>query len=311
MSIQTQPLDTWTNYDSGPIKTAKETHQHIRERLEDSDSRLNSRGEMRFDTLLQGSYANTTIVHESSDVDILVRMNNPYNGNITSRLSSRLQDRYREEATFFDGDYSIDDFQQDVYDELQAIYGTRAITRHDKALVIDSDHCQLEMDADVVPCQQHRIYTGFNGDQNDSSNYYKGIRFKTQNNKEITSFPERHISNGEEMNDACNGNYKETIRMFKNARDWLVEHNRLDEGIAPSYYIECLLYNVPEKYFRTTNLRDRYSDIVSHLDSANFQSYKAQNDIESLFGRGETQWGRVEALRFVNQLQWLWENGAY
>jgi hypothetical protein len=72
-----------------------------------------------------------------------------------------------------------------------------------------------------------------------------------------------------------------------------------------------LLFNVPSARFRTSDLQDRYSGIVSYLDDASFQSFRAQNEIENLFGHGETQWRSVEALRFVHQLQWLWENGAY
>jgi hypothetical protein len=33
--------------------------------------------------------------------------------------------------------------------------------------------------------------------------------------------------------------------MFKAARNHLVENDAIGDGIAPSYFIECLLYNVP------------------------------------------------------------------
>lgn len=311
MAIATDTLERWASYESAAISTAKDTHKHIRDRLEGSNSRLNDRGEMRFDTLLQGSYANATIIHGSSDVDVLVRMNNPYHSNLEDRLPRRLRERYRDEASYFDGDYSVSDFQKDVYGELEDIYGASAVTRYDKALVIDSDECQLQMDADVVPCQQHRVYTGFNGDQNDPDNYYRGIRFKTRDGMEVTSFPERHIDRGEDKNDECDGNYKETVRIVKNARDWLVKRDRLGEDVAPSYCVECLLYNVPSSKFRTGDLQERYADVVSHLDEASLRPFKAQNGIEPLFGRGETQWRSREALRFISELNQLWEDGAY
>lgn len=309
MTIKTNTLDTWTNYETGPINTAKDTHEHIRDRLEDSDSRLNDRSEMRFGILLQGSYANHTIIHGSSDVDILVRMDNPYKDN-KNRLSSRLRRRYRNEADYFQGSYSLKDFQQDVLDELQSIYGSNAVERQEKAIVIDSDNCQLSLDVDVVPCQHYRIYTTFNGDQHDEDTYYRGIRFKTTDGTEITSFPKRHMDHGEEMNEECNGNYKETVRIFKNARDCLIRHDRLDEGDAPSYFIECLLYNVSAEKFYTNDLQERYANIVTALDNASFSSFEARHRLENLFGHGETQWRTRKGRNYVDQLIWLWDYGV-
>lgn len=309
LPIHPNILDTWTNYETGPINTAKDTHEHIRDRLEDSDSQLDDRGEMRFGTSLQGSYANHTIIHDSSDVDVLVRMDNPYKGN-KQRLPSRLRERYRDEADYFDGDYSLNDFQDDVLDELEDIYGADAVERQEKAIVIDSDNCQLSLDADIVPCQQYRIYTSYNGDQHDEDTYYRGIRFETTDGTEITSFPQRHMDHGEDMNDECDGNYKETVRMFKNARDCLVRKDRLSEGDAPSYYVECLLYNVSAETFQTNDLQDRFESIVNELDDSSFQSFKAQHGLEQLFGRGETQWPTRKGMTFVDELGWLWENGT-
>lgn len=309
MTIQTDTLETWTNYDTGPITTAEDTHKHIREQLEDSDSRINDRGEMRFGTLLQGSYANHTIIHGTSDVDVLVRMDNPYKGNKT-RLSSRLRQRYRNEAEFFEEGYSLEEFQQDALDELKDIYGAGAVERQEKAIVIDKDECQLSLDADVVPCQQYRIYTTFNGDQNDEDTYFRGIRFKMADGTEITSFPKRHMEHGEEMNEDCNGNYKETVRMIKNARDRLITYDRLEQGDAPSYYIECLLYNVPANKYRTNDLQERFIDIINYLDNTSFHSFEAQHGLENLFGHGETQWSSREAINFVKQLSWIWDKGA-
>lgn len=308
MPIDSETLATWTHYDSGPIKTAEDTHTHIRNNLEDDDSRLNDRGKMRFGTLLYGSYANYTIIHGTSDVDVLVRMDNPYNGDL-SNLPKRLQDRYKNEATYFSGDYSIENFQQDVLNELKNIYGANAVERQEKAIVIDSDNCQLSLDADVLPCQQYRRYKSFNGDQHDEDTYYQGVRFLTTDGTAITSFPKRHMKNGAEMNEACNENYKATIRIFKNARDCLIRRDRIDEGDVPSYFVECLLYNVSADKFHTSDLQQRYVGIVNALGGASFSGFTAQNGIENLFGNDETQWSMREADTFVKNLAWLWESG--
>lgn len=261
---------------------------------------------MRFSTYLQGSYANDTIVHGSSDVDILVRMDNPYNANKT-RLPSRLRQRYQNEASFYTENYSLTDFQNDVFDELQDIYDPSAVEQMEKAVVIDASECQLSLSADVVPCQQHRIYKTFNGDQNDEDTFYQGIRFETTDGTEVVSFPQRHMDRGQKMNEDCDGNYKETVRIFKNARDYLISLNQLQKGDAQSYYVECLLYNVPAEKFHTSDLQERYADIAVFLRNTGFRSFEARHGLENLFGRGETQWSTRKAMQFVEQLHWLWD----
>ena len=61
--------------------------------------------------------------------------------------------------------------------------------------------------------------------------------------------PKHHIKNGHEKNANTNGNYKKTVRMFKWAKEKLVEKGLLRSNRAPSYFIECLLYNVPNYLF--------------------------------------------------------------
>jgi hypothetical protein len=310
MTIRESTLDRWTNYETAAIETAKKTHHHIRDRLEADDSRLNNRGEMSFKTFLQGSYRNNTIIHGSSDVDIVVKMTNPYKGNL-SILSDRRRKLYKQEAHYFDGSYSLADFQEDVYEELKDIYGYRAVERYDKAVVVDEEHCQLSLSADIVPSQEYRVYKRFNGDQNNEDAYYQGIRFKSQKYKIIKSYPKRHIDHGERKNKSCDGNYKETVRMIKNARDWLVEHDRLNGNDAMSYHIECLLYNVPSAHFATNDLQDRFGDIASYLsEDANLRAFKTQDGLDELFGHGETQWKRRDAHSFIQQLVKLYNDGT-
>ena len=50
------------------------------------------------------------------------------------------------------------------------------------------------------------------------------------------------------------------VRILKNLRGKLVDDNLIKKDIAPSYYLESLLYNVPSGEYRST-----YQD---SLDSA-------------------------------------------
>jgi len=264
---------------------------------------------MGFDTLLQGSYRNDTIVRGSGDVDILVFMTNPFSGS-TNALPRRKKRQYQSDVPTWDEDYGLRDFQRDVYDELVNIHGSGPVSQGSKAVAVDSDRSPLPADADVVPCQTRRRYHSYNGDYQDESNYYDGIRFYSSDGTKIINFPKRHRKRGEALNSKADGNYKETIRIFKNARNRLVQKGRLQKEDAPSYYIECLLSNVPSQKFRTDDLQTRYVRIVEHLQDADMRGFSAQHGLEDLFGRAETKWRRRNAQTFISELVWLWQNGG-
>lgn len=52
MAIPKDKLKRWTKYESAAISSAQDTHTHVRTQVERDESRLNNRGEMRFETLL-------------------------------------------------------------------------------------------------------------------------------------------------------------------------------------------------------------------------------------------------------------------
>ena len=85
----------------------------------------------------------------------------------------------------------------------------------------------------------------------------------------------------------------------------------IDEDTTSSYFIECLLYNVPEQYFRKTLTRT-YPDIVTWLSSAKLREFTCQNGSVKLFGKGQEQWAANNARDFIQALAMLdkdWQQG--
>src|SRR5207245_2874224 len=99
--------------------------------------------------------------------------------------------------------------------------------------------------ADVLPALQYRDYQWFVAPGIES--FVEGIRFVDSSGNAIINFPKLHISNGQAKNSVSrtNGWYKPSIRMFKNVRNRLVEEG-VFESAAPSYFVECLIYNAPD-----------------------------------------------------------------
>ena len=75
------------------------------------------------------------------------------------------------------------------------------------------------------------------------------------------------------------------------------------------YFIECLLYNVPDS-FLTGQLATNYTGIIGWLKTAKLKDFKCQNGQVGLFGRGREQWTQEKGRTFVKALQALWDAGG-
>ena len=140
--------------------------------------------------------------------------------------------------------------------------------------------------------------------------YKEGIAFYLPDEgRWVVSFPQQHHDQGQKKEEDTGGRFKRTIRMFKSARNWLVEKKVLTKDDAPSYYIECLLYNVPVDLF-LPKLAPRYEAIVDWLRTADIQGFKCQNGRVDLFGSGKEQWSVKKARAFVRERHELWEAGG-
>ena len=80
----------------------------------------------------------------------------------------------------------------------------------------------------------------------------------------------------------------------------------LTKDDAPSYFIECLIFNVPDSLF-APRLAPTYTGIVDWLRTAKLQGFKCQNGQVDLFGPGREQWSQKRARVFVKALQGMWD----
>ena len=96
--------------------------------------------------------------------------------------------------------------------------------------------------------------------------------------------------------------------MFKAARNRLIEEKATTKDDAPSYFIECLLYNVPDGLFKS-KLAPRYAATVDWLKIADFQGFKCRNGRVGLFGPGR-EWTVEKARKLVRAMQGLGDVGG-
>ena len=297
--IPSAQLDRWTKA-TGATGSAQETHQHIRDTLSEADV-FSEEPECNLHTLLQGSYRTGTLVHGSGDVDILAINEDVWRSNAQSLTDL---ERQRYERQIKNASYGYDRLRDDIVAVLRDEYGNLAVDNSSgPAIQVDSDLTTgISLDTDVVPVLRYRYFTQY-------PDYAEGICFES--NSGLTfNFPEQHISEGEDLNTSTDEEYDKTARMFKNARNRLIREDAVQKSTVPSYFIECLLSNVPEYIVEETDLQDRFTGVLRVLVNSEQRDLTPQHDVADrlLFGNDPQQWNMNDYVTAVEAFLDLYDN---
>lgn len=238
MAIPESQLTTWSA--QGAITQSKNTYDSIRRTLESPQSPYAARN---FSIFLQGSYANDTNVYRDSDVDVVIRLDDAFLSDL-NELDESAKKRYQ--SSFSNATYGYFDFKRDVAAWLQKEYGN-AVTVGTKAISIAGDGTRR--DADVLPCMAFRRYYEF---QDTSSPFHAGICFYRSDGTLIVNFPKQHSDNCTAKHQITSMRFKHMVRVLKNMRNRMIDEDIIEDGLAPSYYLEGLLYNVPSGLFEAS-----------------------------------------------------------
>ncbi len=297
MPIPETQLSTWSN--PGATVAAQNTHQSIRNALA-GGWRLQSKN---VDTFLQGSYRNATNVRGDSDVDLVTKPLGIFMPCL-DYLSQEEQALFR--AQHSDADYDWSPFRSDVVTTLHDYYGAGNVREGDKSIKLAGASNRLA--ADVVVALEYRLYAGYKGRDPQNQSYIEGIWFQDRSSGHaIVNYPKAHYDNGAAKNapKRTSEQFKPAVRMFKNARGCLVDHKMLSADRAPSYCIQCLLYNVPDAMY-SGSLQQVYRNVVNWLQRAPLDNFMCQNEIVQLFGSAPEQWDTSSAQALVAGLIEFW-----
>lgn len=297
MTIPTEILDSWSK--QGATKTPKILREKIEKVLTDDRSKIKRKNQL--DIYLQGSYRNSTNILGSSDVDIVVQSMATFFSNI-SQLDTYEREIYNK--TFDDATYTWKCFKNDVIETLQNAFGSSNVKVGNKSIKVITDNYE----ADVIPCFEYRKYLSF-GNNEEERGYISGIKFYTTNeNNIVINYPKKHYTFGIDKNRKVNNNYKPTIRIFKNMKKRLLEQQKITKKVTSSYFIENLLYNVPDRYFDIEDSSIRVANIlkwlISNIDY--FSMFVCQNNQINLFGPAQEQWNEEDACEFIFEVKKFW-----
>lgn len=235
MGIPESQLETWAK--QGSIKQSSDTYAAVKTVLEAEDTEY---ADKLIDVFLQGSYGNDTNVYAESDVDIVIRTDSIYYFDTSTLTPQELQTFY---ASFIPATYTFGQYKRQVIEVLQKRFGRDDAKPGEKAVKIRASGSRRSSDV-VVAAEFRRYYSGPLGPL-----YVPGICLFTPSEKQISNYPKQHSASLTRKHQRTNQWFKPMVRVLKNLRSRLVDQRVLATGTAPSYFVEGLLYNVPDEKF--------------------------------------------------------------
>lgn len=294
MPIPEDQLETWSH--QGSITQSSATYNSIRNVLVAVGTPYAGRN---FEVFLQGSYGNATNIYAESDVDIVIRLDDTFHSDLDELTA---EERAAQQGSFEDATYTHTDFKRDVMSVLTGHYGS-AVKAGDKAITIEANSSRRK--ADVIVATQFRRYWSFRSTFD--STYTEGICFFNAAGERIPNYPKLHATHLTAKHQATASRLKPLVRVFKNMRSLMIGGGFIGEGTAPSYFLEGLLYNVPDKLF-ATRLEDSVVNVLNwYLQEARESDLLCANEQFYLLRDGfHTCWSPKDCNAFIKAAVQLW-----
>ena len=280
----------------GAQKTSKDTYATVRFALESTDAGYAGKNASPF---LQGSYGNDTNIIKESDVDVVMCLNSIFTYDINNLPEDQ---KAAFKASHPDATYTHKHFREDVLKVLYDRFGDD-VEPGTKAVMIEPLHNRRK--TDVLIATQHRKYSQFAAVGNETQ--VTGISFHKSDGTRVANYPKQHRENLVTKNQNTGEMFKHIVRIFKNARQKLIEQGVLEAGVAPSYYLEGLLYNAPDHLYG-----DRYEGtmvaVINWLWEADRSTFLCANQQYPLLdGNADVTWNSANCNTYLNGLVGLWK----
>ncbi|RZL46132.1 MAG: nucleotidyltransferase [Pedobacter sp.] len=286
MNITEQQLINW----SKPVSTSED--QKCENAITQITAALKAKFGGKISIFLQGSYRNNTNVRLNSDVDIVMRYNDAFYPDL-QRLSGADKATYNSQRT--SAGYNFDELKADTQAALEAVFNTD-VERKNKCIQVNGNTYRIT--ADVIPCF---VLKRFKTLQTIEA---EGIKFYSDDNDEIISFPNQHYNNGTEKTEQTHRLYKRMVRILKTINNRLIENGTISDKLVSSFFIECLVYNVLNGNFISGNYTQTLKNVISKIyeDMNSNTNYTEVNELLWLFGNKNPR-TRQNAIDFM-QLCW-------
>lgn len=293
MAIPEADLTVMANI--GAQVTSKETYATVKLALDNEDAGY---ADKSYKVFLQGSYGNDTNIMKESDVDVVIRLDSIFTYDIDNLPVEQQADFKSKHPA---ATYTHVHFRDHVLEVLTERFGDDVVPGT-KAVLIQPRNNRRK--TDVLIATQHRKYSWY---APGNEHQVTGISFHKADGTRVRNFPTQHRDNMVAKNQATNEWFKHIVRIFKNARQKLIEQGVLDVGVAPSYYLEGLLYNVPNDKFGTS-YSDSLVQVINWLYEADRSTFVCANEQYTLLdGNADVTWNTKDCNAYLNGIIGLWK----
>lgn len=244
--------DSWLQTASGPASSTEEGERDRTEKRISDAIRAAEDLPPSLHVYAKGSYANNTNVRRDADVDVAVEWTNTFKVHLQDDAVGKTPEQLG--YTPAQEPVSPQEFRRRVEHALIDAFGAGTVdTSPNKCIGVAAGSTTL--DADVVPCFQHRRYHA-------PGVFYEGHRiFPKNGGSPVDNFPHQNYDNGVAKNNSTRHRYKEIVRGLKRLVGELHDEGMIPRDY-PGYLIESLAYNVPNDRFGYTR---RYDDLLAVL----------------------------------------------
>ena len=297
IGIPESQLTTWSH--QGAVQTSSTTYTSIKAAL-DGGTRISSKDWYSF---LQGSYVNATNIRGDSDVDVVCRLDSTFYRDLNWLTQD---DRALYESAFSGASYGFEEFKRDVTADLKDYYGERLVVPGDNAIWVKAANGRLN--ADVIVCCQYRLYRSFRSTT--VQDYIEGITFWRSDGTQIINYPRQHLSACTQKHKVTNEWFKPVVRIVKNIKSRMIEDRLLGDDVAPSYFVEGLLWNAPKECYGgsfSDSIVSVYNHLINSTD-AQWDKWICPNGVYYLFGNRPEQWTKQKCRTFLQAFKTYWEN---
>ncbi|MEV5899746.1 hypothetical protein [Streptomyces sp. NPDC052127] len=241
----------------------------------------------------KGSWANNTNVSSDSDVDIKVEFTQRvYQGSSASGMN------FWELALHpnsYKGPWTPEAFRQELGVALKGVSSAVDAT-HNVAFYVP-DVPGSRPSTDVVPCFTYVLQSGWGRPT------AQGTVVFTKDGKHIVNWSHQQLINGREKNKRTGHRYKFAVRALKAIENDLVQLGEIKD--LPSYFMECLIYNVPDSVLTTDSLDTAFKGALANLRQqfsfwlGNSDALVEPNEIKKLFQSGQ-KWKPDDARQLLD-----------
>ena len=281
--------DKFKKWATPPGKTEEERCSNAEKAIKNA---LNSSDELKrlnIKIFSQGSYRNNTNVRADSDVDIGILCFDTFFHDFPDGYN-------RDNFDISPATYHYEEFKKDVGEALVSYFGSGAVSRGNKAF--DVHKTSYHVEADVAPFFEHRRYS-------ENGKYTSGVELHPDNGGKVINWPEQYYQNGVGKNKITGRRFKSIVRILKYLCNEMAAKNIKEAKEIPGFLIECLVWNVPDSNFGSSDLTRNVRSCLAHL----FNNIKQEetctewgevSELKYLF-RGPQKWTRLQAFSFIDK----------